>query len=160
MEEPTPILVPTALAQFSDGSYLAVGGAASEEFSSTGLLQSIVTPETIVASNPSSPASEAIVFQPDGDFVEAAIVGNGFQKTAGELFRFSETSVLDSTFSSKKFTFGGQKQNQPAAIALESTWQIVVGGGDGLARFDSNGVADTAFSTGGSLPQLLASPEC
>ena len=98
--------------------------------------------------------------QPNGDFVEAAIVGNGFQKTAGELFRFSETSVLDSTFSSKKFTFGGQKQNQPAAIALESNWQIVVGGGDGLARFDSNGVADTAFSTGGSLPQLLASPEC
>ena len=101
MEEPTPIWVPTALAQFSDGSYLAVGGAASEEFGSTGLLQSIVTPETIVASNPSSPASEAIVFQPDGDFVEAAIVGNGSQKTAGERFRFSETAVLDSTFFSK-----------------------------------------------------------
>jgi len=64
VEEPTPILVPTALAQFSDGFYLAVGGAASEEFSSTGLLQSIVTPETIVASNPSSPASEAIFASP------------------------------------------------------------------------------------------------
>ena len=151
MEEPTPVLVPTALAQLSDGSYLAVGGASSEEFSSTGVLQTIVTPGTIVASNPSSPSSEAIVFQPNGDFVEAAIVGNGFQRTAGELFRFSETAVLDSTFSSTKFTFDGQKQNQPAAIALQSNGQIVVGGGSGLARFDSNGVLDTAFGTAGSL---------
>jgi uncharacterized delta-60 repeat protein len=151
VEEPTLILAPTALAQLSDGSYLAVGGASSEEFSSTGVLQSIVTPETIVASNPSSPASEAIVSQPNGDFVEAAVVGNGFQKTAGELFRFGETAVLDSTFSSTKFTFGGQKQNQPAAIALQSNGQIVVGGDSGLARFDSNGILDTAFGTGGSL---------
>jgi hypothetical protein len=65
VEEPTPI-VPTALAQLSDGSYLAVGGASSEEFSSTGVLQSTVTAETVVASNPSSPSSEAIVFQPNG----------------------------------------------------------------------------------------------
>jgi hypothetical protein len=151
VEEPTPILAPTALAKLSDGSYLAVGGAASEEFSSTGVLQSTVTPETIVAANPSSPSSEAIVFQPNGDFVEAAIVGDGFQRTAGELFRFSETGVLDSTFSSTKFTFGGRKQNQPAAVALQSNGQIVVGGGNGLARFDSNGVLDTAFGTGGSL---------
>ena len=129
VEEPTPILAPTALAQLSDGSYLAVSGAASEEFSSTGVLQSTVTAETVVASNPSSPSSEAIVFQPNGDFVEAAIVGNGFQKTAGELFRFSETAVLDSTFSSTKFTFGAESQNQPAAIALQSNGQIVVGGG-------------------------------
>jgi uncharacterized delta-60 repeat protein len=151
VEEPTPIVTPTALAQLSDGSYLAVGGASSEEFSSTGVLQSTVTAETVVASNPSSPSSEAIVFQPNGDFVEAAIVGDGFQRTAGELFRFSETAVLDPTFSSTKFTFGAQKQNQPAAIALQSNGQIVVGGASGLARFESNGVLDTAFATDGSL---------
>jgi uncharacterized delta-60 repeat protein len=149
VEEPTPI-VPTALAQLSDGSYLGVSGAGSEEFSSTGVLQSTVTPETVMASNQSSPSSEAIVFQPNGDFVEAAIVGNGFQKTAGELFRFSETAVLDPTFSSTKFTFGGGKQNQPAAIALQSNGQIVVGGGSGLARFESNGVLDNTFATDGS----------
>jgi Domain of unknown function (DUF5122) beta-propeller len=124
---------------------------ASEEFSSTGVLQSTVTAETLGASNPSSPSSEPIIFQPNGDFVEAAIVGNGFQKTAGELFRFSETAVLDSTFSSTKFTFGAQSQNQPAAIALQSNGQIVVGGLSGLARFESNGVLDTAFATDGSL---------
>jgi uncharacterized delta-60 repeat protein len=150
VEEPTPI-VPTALAQLSDGSYLAAAGAASEEFSSTGVLQSNVTPETVGASNPSSPSSEAIVFQPNGDFVEAVIVGNGFQKTAGELFRFSETAVLDPTFSSTKFTFGGQNVSQPAAIALQSNGQIVVGGLGGLARFESNGVLDTAFATDGSV---------
>jgi hypothetical protein len=116
-----------------------------------GSVASTVTPETIVVANPSSPSSEAIVFQPNGDFVEAAIVGDGFQRTAGELFRFSETGVLDSTFSSTKSTFGGRKQNQPAAVALQSNGQIVVGGGNGLARFDSNGVLDTAFGTGGSL---------
>jgi len=151
VEEATPVLSPTALAQLSDGSYLAVGGASSEQFSSTGVLQSTVTPETLVAFNPSSPSSEAIVFQPNGDFVEAAIVGNGFQKTAGELFRFSETAVLDSTFSSTKFTFGAQSQNEPATIALQSNGQIVVGGLSGLARFESSGVLDTAFATDGSV---------
>lgn len=149
VEEPTPVSVPTALAQLSDGSYLAVSGGASEQFSSTGVLQSTVTPEAVVASNPLSPASEAIVFQPNGDFVDAATVGNGFQRTAGELFRFSETAVVDPTFSSTKFTFDGQKQNQATAIALQSNGQIVVGG-SGLARFDSNGVLDTAFGTDGS----------
>jgi uncharacterized delta-60 repeat protein len=150
VEEPTPV-VPTALAQLSDGSYLGVSGAGSEEFSSTGVLQSTVTPETLVASNPSSPSSQAIVFQPNGDFVQATTVGDGFQRTAGELFRFSETAVLDPTFTSTKFTFGGAKQNQPAAIALQSNGQFVVGGGSGLARFDSNGVLDTAFATDGSV---------
>jgi uncharacterized delta-60 repeat protein len=150
VEQPTPI-VPTALAQLSDGSYLVVSGAGSEEFSSTGVLQSTVTAETLVAFNPSSPSSEAIVFQSNGDFVEAAIVGNGFQKTAGELFRFSETAVLDPTLSSTKFTFGGRKQNQPAAIALQSNGQIVVGGGSGLARFESNGILDTVFANDGSV---------
>ena len=149
VEEPTPVSVPTALAQLSDGSYLAVSGGASEEFSSTGVLQSTVTAGTVVASNPSSPSSEAIVFQPNGDFIEAATVGNGFQRTADELFRFSETAVLDPTFSSTKFTFDGQKQNQATAIALQSNGQIVVGG-TGLARFDSNGVLNTAFGTDGS----------
>ena len=155
VEEPTPI-VPTALAQLSDGSYLGVSGAGSEEFSSTGVLQSTVTPETVVASNPSSPSSQAIVFQPNGDYVQAAIVGNGFQKTAGELFRFSETAVLDPTFTSTKFTFGGGNQSQPAAIALQSNGQIVVGGGSGLARFESNGVLDTAFASGGSFATPFA----
>ena len=108
-----------------------------------------------MASNPSSPSSEAIVFQPNCEFVEAAIVGNGFQRTSGELFRFSETAVLDPTFSSTKFTFGGQKQNQPAAIALQSNGQFVVGGANGLARVDSNGVLDTAFGTGGSLTTIF-----
>jgi uncharacterized delta-60 repeat protein len=151
VEEPTPVQGPTALAQLSDGSYLAVSGASSEEFSSTGVLQSTVTAETVVAFNPSSPSSEAIVFQSNGDFVEGTTVGNGFQKTAGELFRFNETAVLDSTFSSTKFTFGAQSQNQPAAIALQSNGQIAVGGLGGLARFESNGVLDTAFATDGSV---------
>jgi uncharacterized delta-60 repeat protein len=69
VEEPTPVAVPTALALLSDGSYLAVSGTSSEQFSSTGVLQSIVPAETVGASNPSLPSSEAIVFQPNGDFV-------------------------------------------------------------------------------------------
>jgi hypothetical protein len=82
------------------------------EFSSTGVLQSTVTPGTVVpASQPT--AASPIVFQPNGDYVLAQTVGNGFQKTAAEVFRFSETGVADPSFSSFKFNFGGVTSGAP-----------------------------------------------
>jgi hypothetical protein len=44
------------------------------------------------------------------------------------VFRFSETGVADSTFSSTPFLFGGNTETEPQAIALQSNGQIVVGG--------------------------------
>jgi len=151
VEAPTAAAEPDALAQLSDGSYLVVGGTSSVEFSSTGVLQSTVTPGTLVATSPSSPGVNPVIFQPNGDYVVAQTVGGGFQRKDAEVFRFSETGVVDSSFSSTKFTFGGQKENEPQAIALQSNGQIVVGGLFGLARLDANSVLDTTFGSGGSL---------
>ena len=159
VQEPTAVGEPLALAQLSNGDYLAVSGnqlmpetGVVVEFSSTGVLQSTVTPATVVASSPSTPELvNPVIFQPNGDYIWAETVGNGFQRTAVEAFRFSETGVADPSFTSTKITFGGQKINEPQAIALQSNGQIVVGGISGLARLNSNGQLDTTFGSGGSL---------
>jgi uncharacterized delta-60 repeat protein len=153
---------PAALAQLSNGSYLAVSGGNSVEFSSTGVLQSTVTPGQLVAATPSgSGCCGPVLFQPNGDFVLATIgPGVGRRGSDAQVFRFSETGVEDSSFSSTLFTFGGNTQNETQAIALQSNGQIAVGGltnahgtpvTGGLARLDSNGDLDTTFATGGSL---------
>ena len=159
VQEPTAVGALLALALLSNGDYLAVTGnqltpetGVAEEFSSTGVLQSTVTPATVVASSPSThDLVNPVIFQPNGDYIWAETVGNGFQRQAVEAFRFSETGVADPSFSSIKVTFGGQKVNEPLAIALQSNGQIVVGGMSGLARLNSNGQLDTTFGSGGSL---------
>jgi uncharacterized delta-60 repeat protein len=155
---------PTALAELSSGSYLAVGGSSSVEFSSTGVLQSTVTPGKLVAATLSGAGCCApVLFQPNGDFVFAEAVSTGCvncHDTNAKVARFSETGVEDSSFSSTPFMFGGNPQTQPQAIARQSNGQIVVGGitsahgtpvTGGLARLDSNGDLDTTFASGGSL---------
>jgi len=159
VQEVTAVGEPLALAQLSNGDYLAVSGnqlspeaGVVVEFSSTGVLQSTVTPATVVAASPSTPELvNPVIFQPNGDYIWAETVGNGFQRTAVEAFRFNETGVADPSFSSTKITFGGQKVNEPQAIALQANGQIVVGGMSGLARLNSNGQLDTTFGSGGSL---------
>ncbi|HKM83170.1 MAG TPA: delta-60 repeat domain-containing protein, partial [Candidatus Acidoferrum sp.] len=93
-------------------------------------------------------------------------VSAGRNKSDAEVFRFLETGVLDSSFSSPKFTFGGNSQTEPQAIALQSNGQIVVGGitnahgtrvTGGLARLDSNGQLDTTFASGGLVSQEAVS---
>jgi uncharacterized delta-60 repeat protein len=160
VQEPTAVGgEPLALAQLSNGDYLAVSGnqlspeaGVVVEFSSTGVLQSTITPATVVAASPSTPALvNPVIFQPNGDYIWAETVGNGFQRQAAEAFRFSETGVADPSFTSIKITFGGQPVNEPQALALQSNGQIVVGGMSGLARLNSNGQLDTTFGSGGSL---------
>jgi uncharacterized delta-60 repeat protein len=159
VQEPTTVGAPLAMAQLSNGDYLAVTGnqltpetGEVVEFGSTGVLQSTVTPAPVVAASPSTPELvNPVIFQPNGDYIWAETVGNGFQRQAVEAFRFSETGVADPSFSSTKITFGGQKVNEPQAIALQSNGQIVVGGMSGLARLNSNGHLDTTFGSGGSL---------
>ena len=159
VQEVTAVGEPLALAQLSNGDYLAVTGnplspeaGVVVEFSSTGVLQSTVTPATVVAASPSTPELvNPVIFQPNGDWIWAETVGNGFQRQAVEAFRFSETGVADPSFASIKITFGGQKINEPQALALQSNGQIVVGGMSGLARLNANGQLDTTFGSGGSL---------
>ena len=92
-----------------------------------------------------------MIFQPNGDYIWAETVGNGFQRQAAEAFRFNETGVPDPSFTSIKITFGGQRINEPQALALQSNGEIVVGGMSGLARLNANGQLDTTFGSGGSL---------
>jgi uncharacterized delta-60 repeat protein len=163
--EPTIAASPAALAQLSSGSYLVVGGAApsSVEFSSTGVLQATVTPGTLAAANNQSGTGccSPVVFQPNGDYVVAQTVSTGGHlHTDVKASRFLETGVVDTSFSSTRFTFGGNTENEPQAIALQLNGQIVVGGitnahgtpvTGGLARLDSNGDLDTTFGNGGGL---------
>ena len=154
---------PTALAELSSGSYLAVGGSSSVEFSSTGVLQSMVTPGTLVAATQSgSGCCGPVLFQPNGDFVVAGEVGvgNSHIDSEAKVSRFSETGVQDPSFCSTPFGFGGNFESEPQAIALQTNGQIVVGGitnghgtpvTGGLARLDANGDLDTTFADGGGL---------
>ena len=165
VQETTEAASPAALAQLSNGSYLVVGGAApsSVEFSSTGVLQATVTPGTLAAINSQSGTGccSPVVFQPNGDYVVAQTVSTGGHlHTDVQASRFLETGVVDTSFSSTRFTFGGNTENEPQAIALQSNGQIVVGGitnahgtpvTGGLARLDSNGDLDTTFANDGGL---------
>jgi uncharacterized delta-60 repeat protein len=156
---PNAVTDPAALALLSNGDYMAVSPSAVVEFSSTGALQPAVTMGTVEAAI--QPGSGTVVFQPNGDYVVAQIgPGVGRRGTDTQVFRFSETGVADSTFSSTPFAFGGNTQTEPQAVALQSNGQIVVGGltnarntpiTGGLARLDSNGELDATFAGSGSL---------
>ena len=165
VEETTAAASPAALAELTNGSYLVVGGGApsSVEFSSTGVLQSTVTPGTLAAVNNQSGTGccSPVVFQPNGDYVVAQTVStSGHLHTDFQAKRFLETGAVDTSFSSTRFTFGGNTENEPQAIALQSNGQIVVGGitnahgtpvTGGLARLDSNGELDITFASDGGL---------
>jgi len=165
VEQIPPPVSPAALALLANGSYLVEGGPGSvAEFGSTGVLQSTVTPGTVVAASQPTAASP-IVFQPNGDYVTASTVGGGFQKTEVEAFRFSETGVEDPSFNSFKFNFGGVTSGF-GGIALQSNGEILVAGSSaltrsgqglfGVARLDSNGEFDATFGTGGTLTTTFA----
>jgi uncharacterized delta-60 repeat protein len=145
---------PSALALLADGSYLAVGQSGLDEgqparvaeFSSTGVLQPKVTPNTVVAANggavwPDIPA----VFQPNGDYIVGGLSGADDQ-----IRRFLETGKVDSSFSSTPFGFPGGEASMPQTLALQSNGQILVGGIPfGVARLNSDGELDTTFGSGG-----------
>jgi uncharacterized delta-60 repeat protein len=163
-----PVLLgPETLALLSNGDYLAVGengnGTAGvvAEFSSTGVLQSTVTPGTLVASLSSSQGGTSpTIFQPNGDYITAWTTATLHDlRTFANVARFSETGTQDSSFSSFAFQFSGESKSSPTAIALQANGQVVVGGAvndaspifGGLARLNSDGDLDTTFGSGGSL---------
>ncbi len=161
------LLGPETLALLSNGDYLAVGEDGNGtpgvvvELSSTGVLQSTVTPGTLVAALSSSQGGDSpTIFQPNGDYIVAFTTATNHDlRTSANVARFLETGTQDSTFSSFSFTFGGESKSSPTAIALQSNGQVVVGGAvndaspifGGLARLNSNGDLDTTFGSGGTL---------
>jgi uncharacterized delta-60 repeat protein len=153
------------LALLTNGDYLVVstafGGPVTAQLSSTGVLQSSVTGGTIVNTTPTAfgELDSATLFQPNGDFIIIQATGNPNRALSIMGQRFSETAVLDPTFSSAHFTFGGERRSAPNGIALQSNGQILVGGSvsgaspisGGLARLNANGELDTTFGNGGTL---------
>jgi hypothetical protein len=71
----TAVGAPTGLALLANGSYLALGNFARVvEFSSTGVLQSTVTADTVVAtSRPGQAFANPVVFQPSGDLSRVSL---------------------------------------------------------------------------------------
>jgi len=164
------------LALLSNGDYLAGGQndagktGVVMEFSSTGVLQTTVTPGTVVASlsssqggvsgtilptgNPDFPSPT--VFQPNGDYIVATTGCTFHSECRGTKIgvgRFIETGKLDKTFSATVESFDPNQTTSVAeAVALQANGQIVVGGlisadTGGMVRLDSNGELDTTFGT-------------
>jgi uncharacterized delta-60 repeat protein len=154
---------PAAMALLSNGNYLLVGVSPFPgqlgpvaEFSPTGALLPTVTAGAMTATG----ANSSFLFQPNGDLVVAATASISRTAFGAKVARFTETGVVDSSFSSATFTMGGSNQTEPQAIALQANGQMVVGGltnahgtpvMGGLARLDSNGQLDTTFGSGGTL---------
>ena len=119
---------PIALAELSDGSYLAEGGVDGTsvvEFSSTGVLQSKVTPGKLEAGTLAGASCCApVLFQPNGDYVVAQVgsgPGSGEQGVKGEdgqrsmvqVSRFTETGAAHGV--SPAFGFGGSDDSMGSA---------------------------------------------
>jgi uncharacterized delta-60 repeat protein len=163
---PAQIPGPQALALFSNGDYLAVGGMSGKvlELSSTGELLSTVTAGTLAASSPLAGLEPfPTIFESNGDYLVAQPSHTGGQnshRTDVQVSRFIETGTLDTTFADTPFPFGTTANNTPQALAVQSNGQVVVGGLElatiapnfgGIARLDTNGELDTTFGSGGKL---------
>jgi len=151
----TAVGAPTGLALLANGSYLALGTFARVvEFSSTGVLQSTVTPDTVVAASLQGQpfAVNPVLFLPSGGFIEGQFVGEGHgdSHTDDQIVRFSETGRVIPSFDTTAFAFPGVNMNAPQALALQSNGQILVSGVPfGMARLNANGELDTTFGSGG-----------
>jgi len=148
---------PAALALLSNGNYLALGTTVVE-LNSTGALLTSVVPGTLVATNVStSNCCSPTIFQPNGDFLAAQIFGTTRRHSDVQVKRFSETGVVDTTFTSTPFATG-PGENEPQFIVLQPNGQILVGGltnamqtpvEGGFARLNANGTVNTTFGTSG-----------
>jgi uncharacterized delta-60 repeat protein len=134
------------LALLSNGDYLGVGQNADgkigvvAEFSSTGVLQSTVTPGTVVAALSSSQGggfpmlcSRPLLFSSRTATILWPRLVARFTRSAAALgsawTRFLETGKTDTTFTAKVESFNPRQTTSVAlAVALQANGQIVVGG--------------------------------
>ena len=96
-------------------------------------------------------AAADVVVQPDGRIVAVGIAGRDFG-----VARYNADGTLDSTFGTGGLVmtdFGGF--DQANAVALQPDGKVVVAGSlqgsIGVARYDSNGLLDSSFGTGGKV---------
>ena len=135
------------------------------ELSSTGAPLPSVVPGTLHATNaPTSSCCSPEIFEPSGDFLVAQIFGTTRLHSDVQVERFSETGVLDTTFTSTPVAVG-PGENEPQIIVLQPNGQILVGGltnarqtpiEGGFALLNANGTVDTSFGTGGAVVNRCA----
>jgi uncharacterized delta-60 repeat protein len=155
---------PNALAQLSNGDYLAVGenskGANGTvvEISSTGVLQTTVTTGTLTATSPlNSFTIFPTLFESDGNFLVCVPTAPSKFVHEVAVSLYSEAGVKSTTFASTDIELGGKPNAQCEAMAVQGNGQVIVGGDvlsaspifGGLDRLDTNGVLDSTFGSGG-----------
>jgi uncharacterized delta-60 repeat protein len=155
---------PNALAQLSNGDYLAVGenskGANGTvvEISSTGVLQPTVTAGTLTATSPlNSFTIFPTLFESNGNFLVCVATAPSKFVHEVAVSLYSEAGVKSTSFASTNIELGGKPDAQCEAMAVQANGQVVVGGDvlsaspifGGLDRLDTNGVLDTTFGSGG-----------
>jgi uncharacterized delta-60 repeat protein len=106
----------------------------------------------------------AAALQTNGDILVLAQFGNG----AAAVVRYTPTGAVDTTFGTKGVAELPTPFDGPtASMALQSNGKIVVAGvvgqmtGDAafaVARFNTNGTADTTFGSGGEVSTALGFP--
>jgi uncharacterized delta-60 repeat protein len=155
---------PNALAQLSNGDYLAVGenskGANGTvvEISSTGVLQPTVNAGTLTATSPlNSFTIFPTLFESNGNFLVCVPTAPSKFVHEVAVSLYSEAGVKSTTFASTNIELGGKPDAQCEAMAVQANGQVIVGGDvlsaspifGGLDRLDTNGVLDTTFGSGG-----------
>jgi len=148
----------SALGEDAAGDIFALNGASIAEFSSTGVLQSQVTPAPITISSSAGFQTAPAIFQADGTYLVGRTgPGTTRHDIDAQVFKFLPTGAADPSFSNPPFDFG--TEGPPGTdliqgIARQADGKIVVAGlgngnGFGTARLNTNGSLDATFGSGG-----------
>jgi len=140
------------------------------EVSSSGIVDSVVTPETITASSAGYEPGDALAFEPGGDSILAEDYGTAKRSYEVKILRYTDTGAFDSTFAAPLFRYDGSSSttgtDSAEAAAITPAGNIVVAGNDhpsgassaplGVALLEPNGEFDLGFGNGGHLTTSFA----
>lgn len=142
------------------GDIFVVDYAGISEFSSTGVLDSGVTPSTITAASGHGAIN---AFYSNGEFLASNVFVVKKHDEDEQVVRYTATGAVDTTFNNPPFDFAadGTFSADYGGVTILPNGQIIVGGYHSapgfiptvfaLARLNSNGSLDTTFGTGGTV---------
>ena len=144
----------------ANGDIFVLDYAAIAEFSSSGVLDSAVTPATITAASGHGTIN---AFYSNGEYLASDVVVIKKHDQDEQVVRYTATGAVDTTFSNPPFDFtaDGSLAYDYGGVTILSNGQIMVGGYHepagftsaifGLARLNSTGALDTTFGTDGTV---------
>jgi uncharacterized delta-60 repeat protein len=156
-----------ALGLDAAGDIFTLGGfnlPSEAEFSPAGVPDAHVTAAPITTSSP-SPVSEnggPVAFLPAAQTLAGGSVfvsGSArIQDDDAQVQRLNTDGTVDAAFASPQIDYNGQEgqfvHNTVDSLAVQPDGKILVGGGVGLARVNSDGTLDTTFGNGGAEPAV------